>query len=203
MNLVLSHTSFVGLLRQTESRQDHAYEEFSCDISAAPRRVKNRQLAQHQGSRRTSFTCFAVALWNDRDPILKERLFGLSSNEGNHGEDVKECYFYLDSTPTHSYMKFLYKYPQREFPYSQQREFPYSQLTEENRRRSKSEPDFELFDQTPPLRFFGVTPKCVILKNAFAIWTAHSDRNPNRELRAVLSYEGNVLRCAAGVVHHH
>ena len=56
--------------------------------------------------------CFAIALWNGRDPILKERLFGLTGNEGNHGEDVKECYYYLDSTPTHSYMKFLYKYPQ-------------------------------------------------------------------------------------------
>ena len=61
--------------------------------------------------------CFAVALWNGRDPILKERLFGLTGNEGNHGEDVKECYYYLDSTPTHSYMKYLYKYPQAAFPY--------------------------------------------------------------------------------------
>ena len=61
--------------------------------------------------------CFALALWNGRDPILKERLFGLTNSEGNHGEDVKEYYFYLDSTPTHSYMKYLYKYPQRRFPY--------------------------------------------------------------------------------------
>ena len=61
--------------------------------------------------------CFALALWNGADPILKERLFGLSNSEGNHGEDVKECYFYLDSTPTHSYMKYLYKYPQAAFPY--------------------------------------------------------------------------------------
>ena len=69
--------------------------------------------------------CFALALWNGRDPILKERLFGLTGPEGNHGEDVKECYFYLDSTPTHSYMKALYKYPQAEFPYAR--------LVEENR----------------------------------------------------------------------
>ena len=62
--------------------------------------------------------CFAVALWNERDPILKERLFGLTNSEGNHGEDVKEYYFYIDSTPTHSYMKYLYKYPQREYPYA-------------------------------------------------------------------------------------
>ena len=82
--------------------------------------------------------CFAMALWNGNDPILKERLFGLTGSEGNHGEDVKEYYFYLDSTPTHSYMKFLYKYPQRAFPYLQ--------LVEENRRRGKNEPEFELID---------------------------------------------------------
>ena len=82
--------------------------------------------------------CFAFAFWNGRDPILKERLFGVSGPEGNHGEDVKEYYYYLDSTPTHSYMKCLYKYPQQEFPYSQ--------LAEVNRRRSKSELEYELID---------------------------------------------------------
>ena len=82
--------------------------------------------------------CFALALWNERDPILKERLFGLTGNQGNHGEDVKEYYFYLDSTPTHSYMKYLYKYPQAEFPYAQ--------LVDENRRRGKHDPEFELID---------------------------------------------------------
>ena len=82
--------------------------------------------------------CFAVALWNGHDPILKERLFGLTNREGNHGEDVKECYFYLDSTPTHSYMKALYKYPQAAFPYDR--------LVEENRRRGRGEPEFELTD---------------------------------------------------------
>jgi hypothetical protein len=82
--------------------------------------------------------CFAVALWNERDPILKERLFGLSASEGNHGEDVKECYFYVDATPTHSYLKALYRYPQREFPYTR--------LVEENRRRGRSEREFELED---------------------------------------------------------
>ncbi len=81
---------------------------------------------------------FALALWNGRDPILKERLFGLSGPEGNHGEDVKELYYYLDSSPTHSYMKALYKYPQIEFPYKH--------LVEENRRRGKSQPEFELLD---------------------------------------------------------
>ena len=82
--------------------------------------------------------CFAIALWNGNDPILKERIFGLTGTEGNHGEDVKEYYFYLDNTPTHSYMKCLYKYPQQAFPYTQ--------LVEENRRRSKFEPEFELLD---------------------------------------------------------
>jgi hypothetical protein len=82
--------------------------------------------------------CFALALWNERDPILKERLFGLTNNEGNHGEDVKEYYFYLDSTPTHSYMKYLYKYPQGEFPYLD--------LVETNRRRSREELEYELLD---------------------------------------------------------
>ena len=89
-------------------------------------------------SDRRQTVCFALALWNERDPILKERLFGLTGNEGNHGEDVKEYYFYLDSTPTHSYMKYLYKYPQAEFPYTN--------LVEENRRRGRSQPEYELMD---------------------------------------------------------
>jgi hypothetical protein len=82
--------------------------------------------------------CFALALWNEKDPILKERLFGLTNSEGNHGEDVKEYYFYLDSTPTHSYMKYLYKYPQAAFPYTD--------LVETNRRRSKNDMEYELLD---------------------------------------------------------
>ena len=82
--------------------------------------------------------CFSVALWNRHDPILKERLFGLTGQEGNHGEDVKELYYYLDSTPTHSYMKYLYKYPQAEFPYAR--------LVEENRRRGRAGREFELID---------------------------------------------------------
>jgi hypothetical protein len=82
--------------------------------------------------------CFALTLWNGKDPILKERLFGLTNSEGNHGEDVKEYYFYLDSTPTHSYMKYLYKYPQEAYPYSD--------LVDTNRRRSRQEPEYELLD---------------------------------------------------------
>jgi hypothetical protein len=82
--------------------------------------------------------CLALALWNGRDPILKERLFGLTNSEGNHGEDVKELYYYLDGTPTHSYMRMLYKYPQAAFPYNW--------LVEENRRRGRADPEFELID---------------------------------------------------------
>ncbi|WP_333277696.1 MULTISPECIES: hypothetical protein [unclassified Microcoleus] len=82
--------------------------------------------------------CFAIALWNEQDPILKERFFGLSGPEGNHGEDVKEYYFYLDNTPSHAYIKFLYKYPQKAFPYSQ--------LVAENQRCCYREPVFELVD---------------------------------------------------------
>ncbi len=87
---------------------------------------------------RHQYICFALALWNERCPILKERLFGLTGNEGNHGEDNKEYYFYLDSTPTHSYMKYLYKYPQAAYPYSW--------LIDENRRRDRKAPEFELIE---------------------------------------------------------
>ncbi|MFZ1400744.1 MAG: hypothetical protein WAS33_27830, partial [Candidatus Promineifilaceae bacterium] len=89
-------------------------------------------------SDRQQFLCFALALWNGRDPILKERLYGLTGPEGNHGEDVKEAYFYLDSAPTHSYMKMLYKYPQAAFPYGE--------LVAKNGRRSRHEPEYELWD---------------------------------------------------------
>jgi hypothetical protein len=82
--------------------------------------------------------CFALALWNERDPILKERLFGLTNAEANHGEDVKEYYFYLDSTPTHSYMKYLYKYPQAAFPYGD--------LVGTNKQRNRNDMEYELLD---------------------------------------------------------
>lgn len=101
-------------------------------------------------SDRHQYLCFALALWNGRDPILKERMFGLAGAEGNHGEDVKEYYFYLDNTPTHSYMRMLYKYPQTGYPYQR--------LLDENRSRGKMQPEFELadtgiFDQS---RYFDV-----------------------------------------------
>ena len=82
--------------------------------------------------------CFALALWNGKDPILKERLFGLTNSQGNHGEDVKEYYFYLDSTPTHSYMKYLYKYPQAAYPYEE--------LVRVNGQRNREEMEYELLD---------------------------------------------------------
>src|ERR1700693_5760880 len=89
-------------------------------------------------SDRRQMICFALALWHECDPILKERIFGLTANEDNHGEDVKEYYFYLDSTPSHSYMKYLYKYPQAEFPYRK--------LIDENRSRGGVGFEYELLD---------------------------------------------------------
>jgi len=126
-----------GTVREDYSARGNAWEYFPHDHarSRAYRWGEDGLLGicDRQGR-----LCFALALWNERDPILKERLFGLTGNEGNHGEDVKECYFYLDSTPTHAYMKALYKYPQRPFPYSQ--------LVDENRRRGKQDLEFELAD---------------------------------------------------------
>ena len=87
---------------------------------------------------RNQHMCFALALWNGKDPILKERMFGLNGSEGNHGEDVKEYWYYLDNLPSHAYMKMLYKYPQAEYPYQR--------LIDENRRRSKQEMEYELVD---------------------------------------------------------
>jgi hypothetical protein len=126
-----------GTVREDYSQDGNAWNYFSHDQS--------RSRAYHWGedglagiSDDKQQLCFAIALWNGRDPILKERLFGLTNSEGNHGEDVKEYYFYLDSTPTHSYMKYLYKYPQREYPYCD--------LVETNRRRSREEFEYELLD---------------------------------------------------------
>src|SRR5215471_16354539 len=82
--------------------------------------------------------CFAIALWNGNDPLLKERLYGLGNYDGNHGEDVKELYYYLDNLPTHYYMEYLYKYPQKEFPYQE--------LLETNRKRGKDDPEYEILD---------------------------------------------------------
>jgi hypothetical protein len=124
-------------VREDYSSDGNAWDYFSHDQS--------RSRAYHWGedglagiSDDKQQLCFALALWNGRDPILKERMFGLTNSESNHGEDVKEYYFYIDSTPTHSYMKYLYKYPQGEYPYRD--------LVERNRGRSREEMEYELLD---------------------------------------------------------
>jgi hypothetical protein len=126
-----------GTVREDYSPDGTAWEYFPHDM-ARSRAYRWGEDGIGGISDRHQRVCFALALWNGRDHILKERLFGLTGHEGNHGEDVKEYYFYLDSTPTHSYMKFLYKYPQAAFPYDQ--------LVSENGKRGKSQPEFELMD---------------------------------------------------------
>lgn len=126
-----------GTVREDYSPNGTAWEHFPHD-HARSRAYRWNEDGLAGFCDRHQWICFALALWNGRDPILKERAFGLTGNEGNHGEDVKEYYFYLDSTPTHSYMKWLYKYPQAEFPYAR--------LVEENRRRGRRESEFELLD---------------------------------------------------------
>jgi hypothetical protein len=126
-----------GTVREDYSRYGTAWESLPHDHARSRAYRWNEDGLAGISDRRQS-VCFALALWNERDPILKERIFGLTGNEGNHGEDVKEYYFYLDSTPTHSYMKYLYKYPQAEFPYTK--------LVNENRQRNKSQPEYELVD---------------------------------------------------------
>src|SRR5262245_52428786 len=126
-----------GTVREDYSDNGDAWSYFSHDQA--------RSRAYHWGedglagiSDDKQLLCFSVALWNGKDPILKERMFGLTNSEANHGEDLKEYYFYLDSTPTHSYMKYLYKYPHAAFPYGD--------LVETNRRRSREEMEYELLD---------------------------------------------------------
>ena len=126
-----------GTVREDYSPYGNAWDSFPHD-HARSRAYRWGEDGIAGISDRHQEICFALALWNGRDPILKERIFGLTGNEGNHGEDVKEYYFYLDSTPTHSYMKYLYKYPQGEFPYGR--------LVEENRNRGRGGLEFELMD---------------------------------------------------------
>ena len=126
-----------GTVREDYSLDGNAWDYFSHD-QARSRAYRWGEDGMAGISDDKQQLCFCVALWNGRDPILKERLFGLTNSEGNHGEDVKEYYFYLDSTPTHSYMKYLYKYPQREFPYRD--------LVETNRRRTREDFEYELLD---------------------------------------------------------
>src|SRR5713226_7854372 len=126
-----------GTVREDYSLDGRAWEYFPHD-QAQSRAYRWNEDGLAGISDRHQSICFALALWNGRDPILKERLFGLGGDEGNHGEDVKECYFYLDNTPTHSYMKYLYKYPQAAFPYTT--------LVAENARRDRTAPEYELID---------------------------------------------------------
>jgi hypothetical protein len=126
-----------GTVREDYSSDGNAWDYFSHDQA--------RSRAYHWGedglaglSDDYQRLCFALALWNGKDPILKERAFGLTNSEANHGEDVKEYYYYLDSTPTHSYMKYLYKYPQNAYPYLD--------LINTNRHRSRMDPEYELLD---------------------------------------------------------
>lgn len=126
-----------GTLREDYSENQDAWNYFPHD-HARSRAYRWNEDGLGGISDRNQYLCFSPAFWNGNDPILKERYFGLTNHEGNHGEDVKECYFYLDNTPTHSYMKMLYKYPHAAFPYSQ--------LIEENRKRRLNQPEYELID---------------------------------------------------------
>ena len=126
-----------GTVREDYSESGDAWNHFTHD-QARSRAYRWGEDGLAGISDDQQLLCFALALWNGKDPIVKERLFGLTNNEGNHGEDVKEYYFYLDSTPTHSYMKYLYKYPQAAYPYDE--------IVRTNRERSRHEFEYELLD---------------------------------------------------------
>ncbi|HKR00495.1 MAG TPA: hypothetical protein VJT09_07465, partial [Pyrinomonadaceae bacterium] len=126
-----------GTVREDYSLTGNAWEYFTHD-QARSRAYRWGEDGLAGISDEEQLLCFALALWNGRDPILKERLFGLTNSEGNHGEDCKEYYFYLDATPTYSYMKYLYKYPQRAYPYED--------LVRTNRQRGRNEREYELLD---------------------------------------------------------
>jgi len=123
-----------GTVREDQSESGDAWNYFTHD-QARSRAYRWGEDGLAGISDERQQLCFAIALWNGKDPILKERLFGLTNNEGNHGEDVKEYYYYLDSTPTHSYMKYLYKYPQAAYPYED--------LVHGNRARGRSEQEYD------------------------------------------------------------
>jgi hypothetical protein len=126
-----------GTVREDYSKDGNAWDYFPHDHSRSKvYRWGEDGIAGISDDRQ--LICFSLALWNGKDPILKERLFGLTGNEGNHGEDVKELYYYLDNNPSHSYMKHLYKYPQNEYPYNE--------LIELNKLRSNQESEYEILD---------------------------------------------------------
>src|ERR1700759_1497074 len=126
-----------GTVREDYSPHGNAWEYLPHD-HARSRAYRWNEDGLAGISDRKQTICFAVALWNGRDPILKERMFGLTGDEGNHGEDVKEYYFYLDNLPSHAYMKYLYKYPHQAYPYRG--------LLDESPRRGRHDPEFELLD---------------------------------------------------------
>src|SRR4029434_10235743 len=126
-----------GTVREDYSQSGNAWDYFSHD-QARSRAYRWGEDGLAGISDDNQVLCFALGLWNGRDPIVEERLFGLTNSEGNHGEDVKEYYFYLDSTPTHSYMKWLYKYPQAAYPYDE--------LVHTNKQRTRQELEYELID---------------------------------------------------------
>jgi hypothetical protein len=183
-----------GTVREDYSANGDAWNYFSHD-QARSRAYRWGEDGLAGFSDDKQWLCFALALWNGKDPILKERLFGLTNSEGNHGEDVKEYYFYLDSTPTHSYMKWLYKYPQRAYPYAD--------LVETNRRRSRIEPEYEFLDTGvfAEDRYFDVlveyakeSPEDILIKISV------SNRGPDTALLHVDGREGG--RPAAGLRRH-
>jgi len=126
-----------GTVREDYSAHGDAWDHFSHDQARSRAYRWNEDGLGGLCDERQRL-CFALALWNGRDPILKERAFGLTGNEGNHGEDVKEYYFYVDATPSHSWLRYLYKYPQSAYPYER--------LVAENRRRGRGDPPFNLLD---------------------------------------------------------
>src|SRR5881227_1303577 len=126
-----------GTVREDYSADGNAWDYFPHDL-ARSKTYRWGEDGLAGISDRYQLLCFALALWNERDPILKERAFGLTNSEGNHGEDVKEYYFFLDSTPTHSWLRWQYKYPQAEYPYRE--------LVEENGRRGPHDFEYELVD---------------------------------------------------------
>ncbi|HET9434854.1 MAG TPA: glucosidase, partial [Chitinophagaceae bacterium] len=126
-----------GTVREDYSANGDAWNYFSHD-QARSRAYRWGEDGIGGISDDSQILCFALAFWNHKDPILKERMFGLTNSEGNHGEDCKELYYYLDNTPTHSYMRMLYKYPQAEFPYEE--------LLRINKQRGKADPEYELLD---------------------------------------------------------
>lgn len=169
-----------GTVREDYSPGGHAWQSVTHDMARS-----NAYRWGEEGiggiSDDQQLLCFALAFWNKKDPIIKERFFGLTNPEGNHGEDVKELYYYLDSTPTHSYMRMLYKYPQQEYPYAQ--------LVEESSRRSKHDPEYELTDTGVfhENRYFDIEMTYAKAEvNEFLIEVTVTNRGPERAAIEVL-----------------